>query len=521
MGRGKNARAAAGGDGTPDDTYDSYLRITADGMPPLYPFAPRWVNEPAKLAQLKSAFSDIPDFLLVDYTHQRELDAAHRANVGTAGKCDICATPCTSECMCGELYCSRACLRKSWPGHRRLCEAVFENTMLGTMFTHLEMCGKAPFSEGVDPSQCLGRTPWRGGRPAPRPASSELEADLGRVHLSNSPPTQEERTMCCNMSPRYFEALSLWTRVFALEKPDIVQPGCTVPTEAEAVSAAARAVLLDVSALNGLPGIKAHKSLEAAAWRFSEDAASPAALKADAIVALSIHKDGLELPLVRQAIELTPNNPLLYGELATLHMNAQGSTTASRVRAKEAALAALEKARALLRSSDEPHASVLLVEYGCQIGKTLYQLKRIADATRELEAATVAAFSEPLYSCLTHRDRAHAAVGGYLLVLLLGGAGRKAEARRHFFDVSREEKLIPPAAHARVVWDPIKEGAQVCIASLGKSLGNHDCCFCWGYAEIPKRCGACKAVVYCSQTCQKAHWKGGHKEECAAAAGKR
>ena len=33
-----------------------------------------------------------------------------------------------------------------------------------------------------------------------------------------------------------------------------------------------------------------------------------------------------------------------------------------------------------------------------------------------------------------------------------------------------------------------------------------------------KRCGGCKAVVYCSAECAKAQWKAGHKRECSRAA---
>ena len=32
------------------------------------------------------------------------------------------------------------------------------------------------------------------------------------------------------------------------------------------------------------------------------------------------------------------------------------------------------------------------------------------------------------------------------------------------------------------------------------------------------RCARCRAATYCSPACQKAHWKGGHKAECVAAA---
>ena len=31
-----------------------------------------------------------------------------------------------------------------------------------------------------------------------------------------------------------------------------------------------------------------------------------------------------------------------------------------------------------------------------------------------------------------------------------------------------------------------------------------------------KRCAACATQLYCSAACQRAHWRAGHKEECAA-----
>ena len=53
-----------------------------------------------------------------------------RPQVPIPRKCDECNKPCTSECMCGESFCSRACLKKSWGSHKSICEAVFENASL-------------------------------------------------------------------------------------------------------------------------------------------------------------------------------------------------------------------------------------------------------------------------------------------------------------------------------------------------------------------------------------------------------
>jgi len=39
-------------------------------------------------------------------------------------KCDSCKKVCTSECaICGEIYCSRECMRKSWKDHNVLSPA--------------------------------------------------------------------------------------------------------------------------------------------------------------------------------------------------------------------------------------------------------------------------------------------------------------------------------------------------------------------------------------------------------------
>ena len=43
---------------------------------------------------------------------------------GIPGVCDECGEPATSECMCGEMYCSRKCLNKVWGDHRSICETV-------------------------------------------------------------------------------------------------------------------------------------------------------------------------------------------------------------------------------------------------------------------------------------------------------------------------------------------------------------------------------------------------------------
>lgn len=95
------------------------------------------------------------------------------------GLCDECKAPCVSECICGEAFCSRACLRKGWTNHKPLCEQVVDNYGMGCMVTYMEMCSSCVDSD-CDASQSLGYSPWRGGlKGGGSPPSSGLPIDVG------------------------------------------------------------------------------------------------------------------------------------------------------------------------------------------------------------------------------------------------------------------------------------------------------------------------------------------------------
>ena len=68
-----------------------------------------------------------------------------------------------------------------------------------------------------------------------------------------------------------------------------------------------------------------------------------------------------------------------------------------------------------------------------------------------------------------------------------------------------------------------RAAAQARKAADLAAVGLHACALpACGAREVSvhqfKRCGGCKAVVYCSAECAKAHWKAGHKRECSRAA---
>ena len=51
----------------------------------------------------------------------------------------------------------------------------------------------------------------------------------------------------------------------------------------------------------------------------------------------------------------------------------------------------------------------------------------------------------------------------------------------------------------------------------GKAPEGKICAACGSFEGITlkhKVCSNCKSVYYCSQECQRVHWKNGHKEQC-------
>jgi hypothetical protein len=82
-----------------------------------------------------------------------------------------------------------------------------------------------------------------------------------------------------------------------------------------------------------------------------------------------------------------------------------------------------------------------------------------------------------------------------------------------------------PARPAAVDGGPAAAAASA-LAAGGEAAGPGPfrpakvCAGC-GKTGAPKHklCARCNAARYCSKECQKAHWLGGHKAECAAAAG--
>ena len=105
----------------------------------------------------------------------------------------------------------------------------------------------------------------------------------------------------------------------------------------------------------------------------------------------------------------------------------------------------------------------------------------------------------------------------------------------HFYDTlvaSCNEPALQTALRKRgilefqtnsIIIDKNRAAAQARKAADLAAVGLHACALpACGAREVSvhqfKRCGGCKAVVYCSAECAKTHWKAGHKRECSRAA---
>ena len=99
-------------------SLEDILSSSFDGMPPLYPGPPTWSQGTDLSIRHKVAALGLGQMAnwvsRFNHNGQRQMDLDYKQSKGKAGLCSMCSTPCTSECICGELYCSRACLRKDW-----------------------------------------------------------------------------------------------------------------------------------------------------------------------------------------------------------------------------------------------------------------------------------------------------------------------------------------------------------------------------------------------------------------------
>jgi hypothetical protein len=95
------------------------------------------------------------------------------------------------------------------------------------------------------------------------------------------------------------------------------------------------------------------------------------------------------------------------------------------------------------------------------------------------------------------------------------------EVRLCGFEQCSHQNGAPPCAHSahRMAESVLTASVAALEQHPIKALTYCAHCYRTPNAQRPlKSCGQCKAVRYCSTECQRAAWRGGHKQVCVAAA---
>ena len=362
------------------------------------------------------------------------------------------------------------------------------------------------------------------------PASTAGQRDFARMRLAEEQPlpvrTQQGEMAFNDTRPteealshnrRLEKAVEDWKAAAAFEDKG------TGDARA-AVRSAAAAVLVDEKRLSirslGDPStgkgdaLGAYPRLVAAATTIIADAKAANPLRADAHVLLGLFQSVAAARSesareaarehYRKAVKLRPGHSRQLYLLSA--MSAVAGLTA---RALEELLMAREAATDTLERRS----------YGNMIARCLMNLSppRYAEALKEFEEHAEGPGGDCLDGLVL--ERGHMVESLYFAVtcshMLEGRVTSKAkEAYRR---AEEQEKDLPPQVRARM-GPTIKLSAQALITSSQESVRvgtSRECHGCQQPKANLKLCTACRSVAYCSQECQKAAWKAGHKKECA------
>ena len=465
--------------------------------------------------------------------------------------------------MCGEAFCSRECMAKDWKTHRQICETVYDNGMIATVVTQMEMTKRLTKAEM---EQCLGRRPparrpqrSAGGdhnRP-PQDAEGGLPGGADRLNevLTNPNSTQEMRdfarmrladetgevlpapTTVHTVIPqdeselekrqRYAQCPPQWANVMSFE-----ETGGGVDADT-AVRSAAKAIMSprgqsrhiprmgkpDPTTPGGYDSIICYpnlmRALKSCIHRHKQGAASGgdlANLCADAYVVWAwLAQKGSSVEksktLISKAIDVRPDHPAQLSMRSSFHAMTDMWALA------------LRDSLDSRKVETDPYE---IWSVGDNIAKCLNQLGRVDEAIVYLEESCKAAFdtNDPIgaqYRWMDAATRGRCCGNLYLLSSLYHKRGSRADlemAKNRFQEAEKREGKLDAKEQKAGGYGQFKMLAQLAATSQGvNSVG--ECNYCNQPAAKLLRCTACESAAYCSRDCQKRAWKSGHKEECA------
>jgi len=209
------------------------------------------------------------------------------------------------------------------------------------------------------------------------------------------------------------------------------------------------------------------------------------------------------LKYFKQAIKLRPKDWRLHNAVSSAYMSLSKISLS---------LESLNRAAEL---TGEKSIDRFEVE-SCR-GKVLFNLQRNKEAKAVFvkTLADAKGYGKELNLCPL--DHAHLIVTEYMLTSIWLQEHNEKMTKHQWNSAETKRKDLSPDILQRIDWDSRLSTATLIRMVYPSILSHQECHYCHQLCLDPNKCGACKEALYCNRSCQKAHWKAGHKQQCQTA----
>ena len=214
-------------------------------------------------------------------------------------------------------------------------------------------------------------------------------------------------------------------------------------------------------------------------------------------------RDAAAVKFFKKALQRRPNDwRLLYG-IACAYTSLE-----------KMSLALDEFNRAIELADEKSFVGFNLMRFR---GAVLYELRRFEEAKSVFLKVNIDLERYRGELNLSLLERASFIAIEYSLTLIWIRENNTKMIKHQWNSAEAKRNALPPDIRER-----INPGLRLIVAEEIKEihpgfLGDKECSYCCQLCLDPMICSGCKVAQYCNATCQKAHWKAGHKRHCQVA----
>jgi hypothetical protein len=214
-------------------------------------------------------------------------------------------------------------------------------------------------------------------------------------------------------------------------------------------------------------------------------------------------RDAATVKFFKKALQRRPNDwRLLYG-IAYAYMSL-----------KKMSLALDELNRAIELVDEKSFLGFNLMQFR---GAVLYSLWRFEEAKSVFLKVNIDLERYRGELNLSPLERASFIAIEYTLTLIWIRENNTKMIKHQWNSAEAKRNALPPD-----IREMVNSGLRLSAAEKIKEihpgfLGDRECSYCCQRCLDPMICSGCKVAQYCNATCQKAHWKAGHKRHCQVA----